>query len=396
MPSPSPSPARPPQTLTMLIGSVLVLLILYTLSLGQAVLIPIVMAIILSLLFSPLVRSLQRRGVPAPAGAGIVLSTVLAIAAAIGWSLTDRVELWLEQAPQTLAQLELKLRELLAPMESVQRATQQVESVAQALGGGTPMVVRDEPLSFAFIASTSHVALSVGLIFVLMFYLLAFGKPFSRDLVRILPDAPRRRRALRIFRRIERDVSHYLVTLTLINIGQGLSIALICWLTDLPNPLLWGALAALLNYIPVLGPALVQGTVFAVSLWTFGDPVRVLLPVLLALASNVVEGQLLTPNILARRLTLNPVVVFLSLVVWGWLWGIAGVLMAVPILVAFKITCDHVPSLMSVGRFLGQEHWNRKRPALLRKADALAHPHRKKPPPPTEDTSGHGHRLPAE
>jgi predicted PurR-regulated permease PerM len=156
-------------------------------------------------------------------------------------------------------------------------------------------------------------------------------------------------------RQAESDVSRYLVTVTLVNLGLGAFTALAMFALGMPNPMLWGALAALANFIPYLGAMSTTAVLAIVAAVTFDEVSAIVAPPAVFLLLTTFEGQFVTPMLLGRRLTLNPVVIFLALLVWGWLWGVAGVLMAVPLLAAFKIMCDHVPSLAAVGEFLGRK-----------------------------------------
>lgn len=134
------------------------------------------------------------------------------------------------------------------------------------------------------------------------------------------------------------QISYYLLVITLINIVLGCLISLVAWATGLPNPLVWGVSGALLNYIPYLGPAINIGIVALVSLLSFDTISQILLPPLLLLGINIIEGQVVQPLTVGRVFTINPVIIFLSIILWGWLWGIAGVFMAVPILMIVTIT----------------------------------------------------------
>jgi predicted PurR-regulated permease PerM len=156
-------------------------------------------------------------------------------------------------------------------------------------------------------------------------------------------------------RGVQRHVSAYLATVTIINVGVGACVALAMWLLEMPNPLLWGALVGVLNYIPYIGVLVSMVIVTFVALLTFDDVFSALLPPLAIFGINVVEGQFLTPILAGRRLALSPVAVFLSLVVMGWIWGVIGVLIAVPLLATVKLVCDELGPLQPLGTFLGSD-----------------------------------------
>ncbi|MGH7358694.1 MAG: AI-2E family transporter, partial [Candidatus Rokuibacteriota bacterium] len=157
-----------------------------------------------------------------------------------------------------------------------------------------------------------------------------------------------------IARDMEEHISKYLVTMTLINVGLGAAVGGAMRLADMPNPVLWGVTAAVLNFVPYLGPVVTLGMIALVSLLTFEGLDRALVAPALYLGLNALEGYLVTPMLLGRRLLLNPVVIFMGIIFWGWLWGIPGALLAVPIMATFKIFCDHIGPLSPIGEFLGR------------------------------------------
>jgi predicted PurR-regulated permease PerM len=185
-----------------------------------------------------------------------------------------------------------------------------------------------------------------------LFFLLLSGNTFLRRLVEILPTFRDKRQAIEISLQIEHDISAYLITITIMNALVGLATAGVMWLCGLGDPILWGAVAFLLNYIPFLGPMIgivmfvLAGLLAMDSLW------RALLPAALYFAIHLIEGETITPMLLARRFTLNPVLVILSLIFWYWMWGVPGAVLAVPMLAITKIICDRIRSLAAFGHFL--------------------------------------------
>jgi predicted PurR-regulated permease PerM len=169
----------------------------------------------------------------------------------------------------------------------------------------------------------------------------------------VLPSLEDKKRAVDIARQIETEVSRYLITITLINVGLGLAVWGAMALVHVPNPLLWGVVAAILNFIPFLGPLTMICLLAMVGFLTFPDLPHALIAPGAFVGLHVLESYLVTPTIVGRRLTLNPVVVFLGLIFWGWLWGIAGAILAVPIMMVLKIICEHSEPLAPIGEFLG-------------------------------------------
>jgi predicted PurR-regulated permease PerM len=190
-------------------------------------------------------------------------------------------------------------------------------------------------------------------IVVLLFFLLSAGDTLLRGLVEVMPSFKEKRRVVEIGDEIEGNISSYLATITMMNALVGIASGLATWATGLPDPLLWGTLAFLLNYIPILGPLSGVVIFFAVGVFSYDTIWWALLPAGIYLAIHIAEGETITPMLIASRLTLNPVLVIVSLFFWDWMWGVIGALLAVPLLAIAKIVCDHIPSLTPLGHIIG-------------------------------------------
>ncbi len=227
--------------------------------------------------------------------------------------------------------------------------------------------------------------------FILLYFLLASGDLFLRKLVKVLPSLEDKKRAVEIARQIETEVSTYLSTVTFINAVLGLAVWGVMALIGVPNPLLWGVLAAVTNFIPYPGRDDHVRRARRVGFVTFNDLPHALLPPGAFLICNVLEAYVLTPMILGKRLTLNPVMIFVALSFWGWMWGIAGAVMAVPIMVVFKIFCDHSEPLAPIGEFLGHLVLLVRLPDAALSAPPIQDPHPLAPsPPPPFHHTGRG------
>jgi predicted PurR-regulated permease PerM len=240
----------------------------------------------------------------------------------------------------------------------VQEAAKQVEQLAQ---GGEPsterplaVVVKGPSLTQLFLGHTMALTMSIIMTLVLLLFLLASGDTLLRQAVTIPNALSSKKQVVEIIHETEADISHYLLSITIINAILGLAVGVALWALGMPNPTLWGAMAALFNFVPFIGPLVGVAVMTLVAFTTFDAVVDIMLPPLAYLLLHNLEAQLFTPLFLARRLVLNPVAILLSLILWSWLWGVAGALLAVPLLSAFKIVCDHVEGLHPVGVMLGR------------------------------------------
>jgi len=329
------------------------LAILYTLYVARVLLLPIILALLISFILRPIVRLLVRLHIPEALGALIVVG---ALTGGAGWAvygLSGPASAWLQTAPQVFRHIEQRVRVLKETMQDVRQATDQVQKLAAV--GDPPPVVAVQQADFAtmLVTGTWNAAASVGMVLILTFALLASGELFWRKFINVLPTFRDKQRMIAMSRAIEDSISTYLLTVSLINAALGTAVAIAMALLGMPNPLLWGAVAAVLNYIPYLGAATGITIVAMVSLMSYPNFGQALLPPAVYLALATVEGQLITPFIHSLRFTLNPVAVLLALFFWGWIWGIPGALLAVPLLVTLRIVCDFTSSLRVFSEFLG-------------------------------------------
>jgi predicted PurR-regulated permease PerM len=282
-----------------------------------------------------------------------VLITVSAFSAGT-FLLSRPVTEWVNSAPDISRKIQQKLAIFKLPVDAVIEASAQVENIAEGATASTVQKVAIQQPGMLSIAAASIVGglTTAAITFVLLLFLLASGTMFYEKMIGILPAFGDKKRALTIAYDVERDVSHYLLTITLINIGFGATVAVAMALTRMPNPVLWGVAAALLNFVPYIGAIAGIVMVGTVSLISFESVGYAMLPPLLYAAFAIAEGQFVTPILLGRRLELNSVAIFICVALWSWLWGIVGAIIAVPLLVAVKVFCDHFDGLKSFGEFL--------------------------------------------
>jgi predicted PurR-regulated permease PerM len=332
------------------------LALFYTFYFARTLLLPIVLAILLSLILYPALRALKRIHLPEPAGAAIIVLGLTGALIVGVWQLFEPASEWIATAPRIAEQVERKLGGVRKSMQEVSKAAEKVEALTSVDGQAKrpqQQVVQKPPSIISRIwGGMQSFVVSASATLVLLFFILASGDLFMRKLVRVLPTLTDKKTAVNVARTIQSAIGRYLMTVTCINVGLGAVTALALHFMGMPNALLWGVMVAVFNYIPYIGPA-VSGTVLTVvAFLTFDDPSDVLLVPLVYFALETFEGQFITPYLTGRSLTLNPVMIFLSMLLWAWIWGVIGALMAVPILMTLKIFCDHIASLHAIGEFV--------------------------------------------
>ena len=189
----------------------------------------------------------------------------------------------------------------------------------------------------------------------LLYFLLASGDLFLRKLVRVIPRLRDKIRAVEIARQVQHEVASYFAVLTLINVGFGTAVGVAMWALGMPTPLLWAVVAAVTNFLPFIGPFIAVVVIGVAAVVSFDTPLAMLAPPVAYLLLHVVEDQLILPVALGRRLAVSPVVIFIWILVWTWMWGVVGVVLAVPMLVAVRICAEHIQSLAPLASFLARE-----------------------------------------
>jgi predicted PurR-regulated permease PerM len=328
----------------------------YTLYFARAFFLPVTFGLLLNLLFSPFVRTLKRAHIPEPIGAAIVVLSIVAAIGIGGYFLAEPAQTWIAKAPQSLAVANSKIRKLRRPVEQVTKSADQMARAAAATSGAprTQEVTLAGPTIFDRVVSTSASLLTGALeALVLLYFLLASGDLFLQKLTKMLPEFRDKKKAVAIARETETSISTYLSTVALINVIEGVVVALVMWALGMPNPVLWGVLALFVEFVPYLGALVMVGVLTLASIATFESVGRIIAVPASYLLINLLQAYVLTPLLLGRRLTLNPVAILMGLILWWEIWGVAGAFIAVPLLATFKILCDHIETLAPVGEFLG-------------------------------------------
>ena len=341
---------------TVFLGVIAGILVLFTLFQASTIMIPLVLAITFNLVLTPVVLALARIKIPEPLGAALVVFLFLAIIGIGVSTLAQPAGDWLRRLPYVIDQLSDRLQFVQVPAQQLKEA----EEALTNLGGAAPdtatqvvVLPRTTTLRELLLSETSRFAIGAGTTLVLLYFMLAMGDKFLRRLVAALPDFRTKKQVVEIAHQLQSDMSHYLLTVSAINVAFGAIVAIAMFATGMPNPLLWGVMVGILNYIPFLGHTVSAIVIAVVALLSFDELGRALIPPGIFIVIAALEGNVVTPMILARRLTLNPVAVVAALLIWGWMWGIVGLLLAVPLLVVVKIACDKIEPLRPVGEFLG-------------------------------------------
>jgi predicted PurR-regulated permease PerM len=340
-----------------------VLAVLYTLYFARTFLIPIVFALLLNFLLSPMIRRLSKLRIKPPVGAALVIVLLIAGTGWGAYELAAPAQRWAAIAPESFAKAQGKLRGIIRPMQQVSK---NVEQAASAVGGATTkapeVVVQTGPsLTSRLFGTTQRVIAGLLEIFILLYFLLAGGDLFLQKLLKVLPSVSDKVKAVDIARATEATVSAYLTTTLLVNFVEGATVALVLWLLGMPSAVLWGVLVFFLEFVPYLGAATAVVVLSVAGLTTFDHVGRALLVPGSFLAINVLQANLVTPLLLGHRLTLNPVSIFTGLAFFYWIWGVPGAFLAVPLLATFKILCDNIASLAAIGEFLGQRDEDERR-----------------------------------
>lgn len=343
------------ETSDIVLKALLVLAVFYTFYFARVVLLPVVLALLLTLILSPAVRALRKLRLPEPLGAALVVAALVGSIGVGVYSLIEPAAAWLERLPGTVRQVENKMRGIKKSVQEVTKAADKVEELASISAKPpvrTQAAVPGPGLLSRILTGTQSVLLSAAATVVLLYFLLASGDMFLRKLVRVLPRLTDKKQAVEIARTIQSGMARYLFTITCINAGLGIVTGFAMHWLGMPNPVLWGAMAAVFNYIPYVGAGTSLIVLTAVAFLTFDQIGQIFIVPAVFFIITVVEGQIIAPILTGKSLTLNPVVIFISMLVWGWLWGVIGALMAVPILMTFKICCDQIESLAPIGEFL--------------------------------------------
>jgi predicted PurR-regulated permease PerM len=351
------TPAAPKTTAGQITVSVLgAIAFLYF---ARPVVLPVVLACVAGMTLKPLIRWSSCCHIP-PAISAAVLLCFLVSALGIGFFKLGHPALtWMNEAPQHMTELRQRVQKIFPRLARFNQAAAAVNNLGAtdaekaAEQEKTPTLeVKESRGTSSILNWTGTLLVGLGETLVLLYLLLASGDLFLQKLVRVMPTLHDKKSAVEISHEIQQNISNYLFSVSLINLGLGIVVSGGLYFMGVPNAAMWGILVAILNFVPYFGPVAGIILLATVGLLTFDTLWTGLLPPAWYLLLHLLEANFITPMLLGRRFALNPVVIFVSLIFWTWLWGVPGALLSVPILVSIKVVCDRVPTLTFVSELL--------------------------------------------
>jgi len=324
---------------------------------ARSVVLPILLAAMAGTTLRPLIRTSQCFGVPPVVSAAAVLAVLAAVLGLGFFELGRPAVEWMNEAPEHMSELKRRVQRMVPGVARFSQAALAVNSLGAA-DPTAPTAAKPLELNASRMPSlfnwTGTFLAGVGETFVLLYLVLASGDLFLQKLVRLMPRFRDKKRAVEISHEIQQNISHYLLSVSVINILLGVLVSAGLYWLQVPNPLMWGAVVTILNFVPYFGPLVGIMLIGIVGLLTFDTLWRGLLPSAWYLGLHFLEANFFTPMLLGRRFTINPVVIFVFLIFWTWLWGVPGALLSAPILVAIKAICDRLPTLAPVSELLSR------------------------------------------
>ncbi|MCZ4305174.1 AI-2E family transporter [Zoogloeaceae bacterium G21618-S1] len=336
-----------------LLIALLGLAFIYTLALGRTLFVPIMLAFLISLILAPVVRWLERHNISRTVGAGAIV-TLLLITLAFGLSASIApLSAWFDQAPRVLKQLERKVYPIKKTVQEVNKAADQVDRIT-SVDANKSIEIKGISYKDMLYENAGGLVTGASVAILLLYFFLSWGGVVIKRIGNLMNERGQQHQFVALTKILEEEVSKYLATITAINLCLGVLVSLVLYGFGMPNPFVWGCAAAALNFIPYLGSVMTASALGITALLTFDGYTQPALVLATFFALTIFEGQIITPLVLSKKLALNPLVVFLSVLFWFWLWGIPGALMAVPILITFKLAGDRIDAMRVVAAISGR------------------------------------------
>lgn len=344
---------------------------IFVLDWAQAVLIPLVLALMISYALAPIVDRLEKHRIPRALSAGVLLLTIIVGVAATVISLRDEAVDLIETLPEAVEKIQAAAKKEWSgsgeTIERVQKAADEIERAAEeaapkaATPGVTRVLIEKPKLNIRqYLWTTMSGAIAtIGITLIVLFlafFLLASGDAFRRKWVKLSgPTLSRKKVTVQVMDEIGYQVKRYLGVQVLTSVIVGIASGIAFWAIGLENAAVWGVAAGVLNLVPYLGAIITTGGTALVAFFQFGTIGMALAVASISLVINTLEGSWLTPWLASRASRMNAVVVFSGLLFWGWLWGGWGLVLGLPIMMVVKAVCDHIEDLKPIGEFMGSD-----------------------------------------
>ncbi len=322
----------------------------------QPILVPIATAFIISILLVPATQWLKRRGVPQALRPFLVVSAASALFIYALYLIIQPGAEWFQNLPDVIEQARDELAGIQDAFTAVQQVSDKVDELAdmgRERSREDVVTARDVEFGDALFGSARTFIVQIGLTAVLTYFFLASRRDMRRKVLLLRSSMRGMRNSARMLRAIEKDMASYMLTMTAINIALGAATGVAMWAIGMPSPLVWGGLAALLNFIPYLGPTVMTVLLGLTGLVAFDEPAMLFAPVGLYIALNFIESNFITPTLVGVRMTVSPLAIILSVAFWTWLWGPAGAIISIPALLILKSICDYTEPLQPIGLLIG-------------------------------------------
>ncbi|WP_152206241.1 AI-2E family transporter [Marinobacter changyiensis] len=351
-----------PSNIVTPVYGLFVLGVLYTLYLAHEIILPIILALLTSLLLSPLVKKAYRRfGIPRVITSLVLILTLIAAMAGLGWAVAKPVTEWASKAPEGISKLLVGESAFRRQIEKVSESAAQVEksveelSDSESAGAGTTntVVLQTDSWRAKLFNKVKNGFAGLALALALTYFLLVSGDRLIQNFVRQLPRG-QRRNALHIVHEAQHEIARYLAVIGLSNLFVGTATGLLAWAVGLPSPAVWGLVAGLARFIPYLGVILTISLLAVVSATSLDELWKMAVAPVGYLGLTALIGFFLEPYIHGFRMAINPVVIFVSIFFWGWLWGPVGVLLAVPLTTVIQVVLKQIPRLRPVYRVIAR------------------------------------------
>lgn len=345
-----------PDSKTFFLGGLFFMAFFSILHITGSIIMPIILAFLLKMVLDPVMNILGKLHIHRTISALLIIIILFGSIIGLGMGLSDPATKWVSRIPSNIPELRERVSFVSKPIENLNGVIKNAEKMATTTDAKQVTVtVQGARWTDKFLTTTGAFLSGVFETILVLFFLLIAGDTFLRRLVEILPRFQDKRQAVDISQQTESDISAYLFTITFMNAVVGISTGIMMKLCGIEDAPLWGMVAFLLNYIPIMGPIICIALFSVIGLATKTTPQAALLPVGLYFLIHLVEGMHVTPMLVARRFTLNPVLVIMSLIFWYWMWGVPGAILSTPLLAITKIICDRIQKLKAFGHFLEGE-----------------------------------------